>query len=73
MSQDGHSSGVIAEHLHLQARTVREIIQKFRETDHVNVKQRSGRPRKIDARFDRRLKFLSLRHSDSDSDTLFHL
>jgi len=60
LSENGHSSAAIAGQLHLHDRTVRKIIQKFRENGSVKVKPRSGRPRKTNSRYDRQLKFLSL-------------
>ena len=61
LHKNGHSSSEIAVSLHVNSRTVWYVVQKFKERGTVSAAKRSGRPRKTDSRFDRRLKILSLK------------
>ena len=61
MHESGQDSTEIADILRLKSRTVRYVIQKFKERGTVAAQKRSGRPRKTDSRFDRCLKILSMK------------
>ena len=62
MVQAGADQNVVARHLGVHKSTISRLVQKFRQTNTVNDRPRSGRPRATTLRQDRTIRLMHLRN-----------